>query len=90
MVHLISFIVIGGSVSKTRQLLDRERKLVGDLHRSLSEVKVLEAFLPICCQCKKIRDQEGCWQQLEAYFSKHANTQFSHGYCPQCATMALT
>jgi hypothetical protein len=88
MVRLVSFLAIGGSLSKTRQLLDRERMLVEDLQRSLAEVKVLEAFLSICCQCKKIRDEEGCWQQLEAYISKHSNTQFSHGYCPECAKKA--
>jgi hypothetical protein len=85
MVRLASFLAIGWSVSKIRQLLDRERKLTGDLRQSLSHVKVLEAFLPICSRCKKIRDQEGSWQQMEVYISEHTNTRFSHGYCPECA-----
>lgn len=85
MIRLVSFIAIGLAVSKIRQLLDRQRKLVEDLHRSLSEIKVLETFLPICSQCKKIRDQEGSWQQLEQYISEHSNTQFSHSFCPECA-----
>ena len=55
------------------------------LRRTLSEVKVLEAFLPICAQCKKIRDQQGVWHPLEVYLGHHANTQFSHSYCPECA-----
>ena len=58
--------------------------------RSLSEVKVLETFLPICAQCKKIRDQQGLWQHLEVYIGQHANTQFSHGYCPECARKAMS
>jgi hypothetical protein len=85
MVRLASFLLIGWSVSEIRHLLDRERRLAEELRRVLAEVKVLEAFLPICCQCKEIRNQEGCWQQLEAYIGEHAGTQFSHGYCPECA-----
>jgi len=38
---------------------------------------------------KKIRDKDGRWQPMEAYFGKHANTQFSHGYCPDCARRAM-
>jgi hypothetical protein len=85
MVRLVSFIAIGLALSKIRQLLDRQHRLSEDLHRSLSEVKVLETFLPICSYCKKIRDQEGIWQQLEKYIGEHSNTQFSHGFCPECA-----
>jgi hypothetical protein len=88
-VRLASFLAIGWSVSKIRKLLDRERELTEDLSRSLSEVKVLEAILPICCQCKKIRNQEGGWQPLEGYFGEHSNTRFSHSYCPECAQKAL-
>ena len=85
MVRLVSFLAIGGALSKIRQLLDSQRELAEDLRRSVSEVKVLETFLPICSQCKKIRDQEGNWQQLEKYISGHSDTQFSHGFCPECA-----
>jgi len=89
MVRLASFVAIGTALSRVRQLLDQQRRLVEDLRRSLSEIKVLEGFLPICSECKKIRDEQGQWQQLEAYLSEHANTQFSHGYCPQCARNAM-
>ncbi|HOX24319.1 MAG TPA: hypothetical protein PLL30_01020 [Candidatus Krumholzibacteria bacterium] len=89
MVRLASFIAIGGSLARIRQLLDHERVLVEDLRRSLSEVKVLESVLPICCRCKKIRDQDGSWQQLESYIIKHSDSQFSHGYCPECAKEAM-
>jgi len=85
MVRLVSFIAIGCTLSKIRQLLDHQRKLAEDLRRSDSQVKVLETFLPICSQCKKIRDQDGSWQQLETYISKYSNTQFSHSFCPECA-----
>ncbi len=88
-IRLISFLAFGWSVANLKRSLDHEREVTEALRRSLSEVKVLETFLPICAQCKKIRNQQGDWQQLEAYMGQHANTQFSHGYCPDCAKAAL-
>jgi PAS domain S-box-containing protein len=62
---------------------ERER-LVGELRAALTEVKTLQGFLPICSYCKSIRDDENYWHAVEAYISKHTNTQFSHGICPKC------
>jgi PAS domain S-box-containing protein len=62
---------------------ERER-LVDDLRTALAEVKTLREFLPICCYCKNIRDDDNYWQSVEAYISRHTNTQFSHGVCPTC------
>lgn len=52
--------------------------------RALSEVKTLSGMIPICSNCKKIRDDSGFYQQLEKYISEHSNAQFSHGVCPEC------
>ena len=49
-----------------------------------AEIKTLQGILPICSNCKKIRDEQGAWQQLEAYISQHTDTQFSHGICADC------
>jgi hypothetical protein len=83
-VHLTAFVIIGRSISQIRILLNREQQLSADLRRSLVEIKTLEAILPICCQCKKIRDDKGDWQQIEAYISTNTDTIFSHGFCPEC------
>jgi len=64
--------------------LERE-KLIADLQAALAEVKTLTGLLPICCSCKKIRDDGGYWQQIETYLQEHSNAQFSHGICPVCA-----
>lgn len=53
------------------------------------EVKRLEGLLPICACCKKIRDQDNQWKQLESYISQHSEATFSHGYCPECHEKAL-
>ena len=49
-----------------------------------AEIKTLQGILPICSNCKKIRDEQGAWQQLEAYISQHTDAQFSHGMCADC------
>jgi len=89
MIRLITFLTIGWSVSALKHTLDSERETSEKLRRSLSEIKVLQSFLPICAQCKKIRDEKGVWQDLEVYISEHANTQFSHSYCPECYKRAM-
>jgi len=89
LVRLVSFLAMGWSVSRIKLLLDHEREVTESLRRSLSQIKVLETFLPICAQCKKIRNQQGVWQQLEAYIGQHSNTRFSHGYCPECSRKIL-
>ena len=47
--------------------------------------KVLGTLLPICANCKKVRDEEGSWTPLEYYISEHSEAEFSHGICPECA-----
>lgn len=54
-----------------------------------AQVKKLESFLPICGYCKKIRDDEKYWQDVESYFSKNQGTTFSHGVCPDCYTRVV-
>jgi hypothetical protein len=52
----------------------------------LARVKTLSGLLPICSSCKKIRDDEGYWQQLETYIARHSQAEFTHSMCPDCAT----
>ncbi|MCK5404292.1 MAG: hypothetical protein KAI75_03645 [Desulfobulbaceae bacterium] len=55
-----------------------------NLQEALTKVKTLSGFIPICASCKKIRDDKGYWNQIEAYIQKHSNAEFSHGICPEC------
>ena len=54
-----------------------------------AEVKTLGGMLPICSHCKKIRDDKGYWNQLEAYLNEHTDAEFTHGICPDCAKEAF-
>jgi HAMP domain-containing protein len=48
------------------------------------ELKILQGIIPICASCKNIRDDDGCWNQMESYIGKHSEAEFSHGICPDC------
>ncbi len=52
--------------------------------QSLGRAKTLAGLFPICACCKRIRDDQGYWQQVEAYISEHSDAVFTHGICPEC------
>ena len=71
--------------------MEKERdRLVTDLKRALNAVKLLSGLLPICAACKKIRDDNGYWSEVENYISQHSDADFTHGYCPECADKVLS
>jgi ABC-type glycerol-3-phosphate transport system permease component len=78
-------------IKEKRRLLERKRaegereKLIVELQNALAELKTLSGLLPICSSCKKIRDDQGYWNQIEVYISGHSTAKFSHGLCPECA-----
>ena len=61
-----------------------QRRLILELKAAAAEVKQLSGLLPICSNCKKIRDDDGYWSQVEEYIGKHSDARFSHGICPNC------
>jgi hypothetical protein len=69
-----------------RTKTEKENKeLIARLQAALSEIKTLGGLLPICANCKKIRDDKGYWNNLEAYIEKHSDASFSHGICQECS-----
>jgi CheY-like chemotaxis protein len=54
------------------------------LQQALKNIKTLEGLIPICANCKQVRDDEGFWQQVEVYIRDHTNAKFSHSICPDC------
>ncbi len=61
------------------------RRANAELKKALLTVKRLSGMLPICANCKRIRDDRGCWHHLEDYIRNHAGVEFTHGLCPTCA-----
>jgi PAS domain S-box-containing protein len=72
-------------ITEQKRVEEEREKLVRSLQDALARVKTLGGLLPICSWCKKIRDDQGYWSQVEAYISRHSEAQFSHGICPECA-----
>lgn len=72
------------------EILEHERaeeekeKLIFELTDALANIKQLKGLIPICASCKKIRDDQGFWNEVEAYIGQHSAAEFSHGICPDC------
>jgi len=81
-----------GTLSKTFNLMIEKRKrvaaereqLILELRDALKKVKTLSGLLPVCANCKKVRDDKGYWSQIDAYISEHSDAEISHGLCPDC------
>lgn len=73
------------NVLKRRKAESEKEKLIAELEKALSNVKQLSGLLPICAHCKKIRDDQGYWNQLESYIGDHSEAEFSHSICQECA-----
>ena len=79
--ELLARVGIGKQMVELQQTLTER---VSELRDALVSVKQLGGLLPICSYCKKIRDDQNYWQQVEAYVGKHSDAKFSHSICPQC------
>jgi PAS domain S-box-containing protein len=81
---IIGFVVNGRDITKHKQAEDALLAEKNKLQDALSQIKQLSGLIPICSHCKKIRDDQGYWNQIEAYISQHSEAVFSHGICKDC------
>ena len=77
--------LIGPIFIELRNSGEEQTRLIGQLREAMGSIQTLRGFLPICSSCKKIRDDKGYWNQIEAYIRDHSEAEFSHGICPDCA-----
>lgn len=68
------------ALQKQKELEQKNKQL----QEALETIKILQGFIPICARCKKIRNDEGFWQQVEVYIENHSEAIFTHGICPDC------
>jgi CheY-like chemotaxis protein len=73
-----------GVATRIVQLQQRLALRVSELEQALSRVRQLQGLLPICAYCKRIRDDQNYWNQVETYIAEHLDIRFSHGICPSC------
>jgi len=83
--ELLNVVHICRDITERKSIEIERENMVIELRTALADVKTLSGLLPICSVCKKIRDDKGYWNQIEAYIHKHSGTQFSHSICPDCA-----
>lgn len=69
---------------RLRMIVRRERELERQVERALAELKILRGMLPICSLCKKIRDDEGYWEDLDAFVAAHSGVSLTASFCPDC------
>ena len=72
-------IIMAVEVALYKDKTEKERR------KLLEEIKILRGILPICSHCKKIRNDDGYWQEVADYIRKHSEAEFSHGICPDCS-----
>ncbi|MBU1054829.1 MAG: DUF3365 domain-containing protein [Proteobacteria bacterium] len=78
------FATLMSNITKKKKMENDRKKLINELQEALENIKTLNGLLPICAQCKKIRDDKGYWNQIETYIENHSDALFSHGLCPDC------
>jgi len=83
--NIIASVTAFRDITERKQTEKEKEKLILDLQEALATIKTLHGILPICSSCKKIRDDEGAWKQIDTYISEHSGAEFSHGICPDCA-----
>lgn len=82
--NVVSIITISTDITERKRIEQEREKLIKDLQTALSDIKTLSGLVPICANCKKIRDDKGYWTQVERYIQEHSQARFSHGICPDC------
>ncbi|MCX5813120.1 MAG: PAS domain-containing protein [Proteobacteria bacterium] len=83
--QIIGIIGFAVDITERKKAEEENERLILELREALSKVKLLSGLLPICASCKKIRNDNGYWEQMEMYVRDHSEADFSHGICPECA-----
>jgi PAS domain S-box-containing protein len=76
--------VVSKEITGLKQMEREREKLIGELREALAKIKTLKGLIPICAWCKKVRDDKGYWNEIEAYVREHSDADFTHGICPEC------
>jgi hypothetical protein len=83
-VHVGFFLIVAYLISMEKIISDNNKILIDKLQKSIDEIRTLSGLLPMCSACKKIRDDDGYWKQIEHYISEYTDARFSHSICPDC------
>jgi len=76
-------------ILRRRKAEKENERLIGELREAITRIETLSGLLPICAYCKKVRDDQGYWNKIETYISKHSRAEFTHSICPECGKKAV-
>ncbi len=79
------YVLVARDITSQKIAENENNKLIAELCEAMENVKTLKGFIPICAKCKKVRDDQGYWSQIEKYISEHSEALISHGICPECS-----
>jgi len=80
----VGLLAIYRDITERKKAEEERERIIKELQKALSQVNTLSGLIPICANCKKIRDDQGYWSDVELYISKHSDAEFSHGLCNDC------
>ncbi|MBI5562116.1 MAG: hypothetical protein HY894_04585 [Deltaproteobacteria bacterium] len=89
MLMLFLGIISARFIGKRRRAEEEKERLIGELKDALGKVETLTGLLPICAYCKKVRDDQGYWNRIETYISRHSKAEFTHSICPECGKRVM-
>lgn len=84
-IYFAFFVIVILLLSKLRSTMQQLAGFITKMQNALNAVQELSGILPICANCKKIRDDEGYWHDVDVYISRHTKAEFTHGICAECA-----
>jgi response regulator RpfG family c-di-GMP phosphodiesterase len=90
MARIHSALDLSRSIRRAKAQNDELSKVNRRLQEAMENVKTLSGLLPICANCKKIRDDRGYWNEVEAFIRARSGAEFSHGLCPECEKKFFT
>ena len=71
-------------IEERKQAEEERERLIAELQEAFNKIKTLRGLIPICAWCKKVRDDQGYWKQVEVYIAEHSEADFTHGICNEC------
>jgi len=84
-IWLLGLLGIGGAARRLGAAEMAREAVIGELKQALGEVRTLHGLLPICSNCKSVRNDEGYWERIEVYIGERSDAAFTHGICPECS-----
>jgi hypothetical protein len=90
LVRLGFFVTVVFLLTRLQLVYEEQKRIAHELRESLTKIKVLSGLIPICAWCKKVRNDQGYWQQVETYLTENADVSFTHGVCQECKEKELS